>query len=332
MANETELSVTEIINSWNRDKDKTDSDIINLVKDLGIDDPDFEERRKNEWTSKEKIKKPGGFYDHMLRKYEDIMMKAHGAKETKEFYTDEDDKERKIYITKEPGSRGASKSDLWYSKSRDAAHKAQMKIKDANEAKKLKDEEDAKNLSIWGKMGKHFSENADSRDKLFDYMTSVGRELVKPIEPGKQAAGALIPTLVRGLEKGEGKYAAEKLAETEMLLKRSEAAQKANPLQYYTTKMKELRAQAWAADIDPNTAEGIAWMGQQLSQIGINEGAAQLSAAIKDNQDALIMITDPDRKKEQEELIDKLNGQLLGVITQGLDGGASGSTIPYNPQ
>jgi len=184
----------------------------------------------------------------------------------------------------------------------------------------------------FGKIGEYFSKNANARDKLFDYMTSVGRELVKPIEPGKEAAGALIPTLTRGMEAGEKKYAAEKLAETEMLLKRSEAAQKANPLQYFTSKMKELRAQAWSAGIDPDTSEGVSWMGQQLTQIGIGEGAAQLTQSLSNAQEQLMLITDPDKKKEQQKLIDKLNAQLMALITQGLDGGASGSYIPYSPQ
>jgi hypothetical protein len=182
----------------------------------------------------------------------------------------------------------------------------------------------------FGKIGEYFSKNADARDKLFDYISSVGREMVKPIEPGKEAAGALVPTLARGLEKGEEKYAAEKLAETEMLLKRSEAAQKANPLQYFTSKMKELRAQAWSANIDPDTAEGIAWMGQQLTQIGIGEGAAQLTASLANAQEQLMLITDPEKKKEQQKLIDKLNAQLMALITQSTAG--ESNYIPYNPQ
>ena len=184
----------------------------------------------------------------------------------------------------------------------------------------------------FGKIGEYFSKNADARDKLFLMMGSMGREMVKPIEPGKQAAGALIPTLSRGMEAGEKKYAAEKLAETEMLLKRAEAAQKANPLQYFTSKMKELRAQAWAANIDPDTSEGISWMGQQLTQIGIGEGAAQLTQSLSNAQEQLMLITDPNKKKEQQKLIDKLNSQLMALITQGLDGGASGITVPYMPQ
>ena len=35
---------------------------------------------------------------------------------------------------------------------------------------------------------------------------------------------------------------------------------------------------------------------------------------------------------DEKELIDKLNAQLMALITQGLDGGASGTTVPYMPQ
>ena len=184
----------------------------------------------------------------------------------------------------------------------------------------------------FGKIGEYFSKNADARDKLFSYIGSVGKELVKPVQPGGEAAGALIPTLSRGMEAGEKEYAAGKLAETELLLKRSEAAQKANPLQYFTSKMKELRYEAVNAGIDPDTADGARWMGQQLAQIGINEGAALLSKSIKDAQESLMSIIDPEKKKEQQKTIDQLNGQLMALVTQGLDGGSTGNTVPYMPE
>ena len=73
-------------------------------------------------------------------------------------------------------------------------------------------------------------------------------------------------------------------------------------------------------------------MGQQLTQIGIGEGAAQLTASLANAQEQLMLITDPEKKKEQQKLIDQLNGQLMALVTQGLDGGASGTTVPYMPQ
>ena len=37
-------------------------------------------------------------------------------------------------------------------------------------------------------------------------------------------------------------------------------------------------------------------------------------------------------RQQQQKLIDQLNGQLMALVTQGLDGGASGTTVPYMPQ
>ena len=171
----------EIIDEWNRSRDRTDTDLITFVKKLGIDDPDFKKRRRDEWTSKEKSKKTGDFFDNILGKYEDIMMELQGAEEIKAPYLQEGDWFRKKY-TAAPGSRGASKAGLRESKLRDIAHKEFMKKK----AGEVKEEEPE--LSLWRKMGKHFAENADARDKLFTTLSSMGKEMVKPIEPGQAAA------------------------------------------------------------------------------------------------------------------------------------------------
>ena len=213
----------EIIDEWNRNRDRTDTDLITLVKKLGIDDPDFKERRRDEWTSKEKSKKPIGFFDNILGKYEDVMMELHGAEEIKAPYLQEGDRFRKKY-TAAPGSRGASKAGLRESKLRDIAHKEFMKKK----AGEVKEEEPE--LSMWQKIGKHFGENADKRDQLFTRLGSMGRDLVKPIEPGQEAAGALVPTLSRGVEKGEKAYAAKEAAAVKQALDIASARQKINPL------------------------------------------------------------------------------------------------------
>ena len=78
--------------------------------------------------------------------------------------------------------------------------------------------ESKKDLSMWQRIGKHFAENADKRDQLFTTLGSIGRELVKPVQPGQAAAGALLPTLSRGMEAGEEAYAAKEAAETKRIL------------------------------------------------------------------------------------------------------------------
>jgi len=349
MANETELSVTEIINSWNRDEDRTDSDIINFVKALGIDDPDFKERFAREWTTTEKSKKTPSYYDRVLGQYEDIMLEAQTAKgqyeegkyqdiEQKEFYTKypikegiEDKtkkgKEKKIYITKQPGTRGIpSTTDLFYSKQRDKAHKEVMKIKE--EEKRLAEEK--KGLSIWQRMGKHLGENASARDKLFTTLGSIGRELVKPIQPGQAAAGALLPTLSRGLEAGEEAYAAKEAAETKRLLDLASAQQKINPMQYYSNKMNEARLMVPEGTLGgADGAAGKAWIGNYLRSIGIPSQVVDLGNTITEQQ---ILLTQA--PEDQRDLIQKNINEMLiqqnTLLNQMMGGGSTDSnTVAY---
>ena len=347
MAFEKELSITEIINSWNRDEDKTDSDIINFVKALGIDDPDFKKRYAREWTAKEKSQKTAPYYDRILDQYEDIMLEAQTAKGQyekgkyqdtvkKEFWRKypikggiedktKEGKRQKIYITKQPGKRGIpSTTAEWYAGERDRAHKELMKIKE--EEKRLAEEK--KGLSIWQRMGKHLGENAAARDKFFTTIGSIGRELVKPIQPGQAAAGALLPTLSRGLEAGEEAYATKQAAETKRMLDMASARQKINPMQYYSNKMNEARLMV-PEGIDPDSAAGKTWIGNHLRSIGIPSQVVDIGNSITEAQ--LLLTTAPE---DQRELIQKnINDMIIQqntLLNQMMGGGSTDSgNVPY---
>ena len=125
----------------------------------------------------------------------------------------------------------------------------------------------------FGKLGEYFSKNADAREKLFTYIGEMGKELVKPIEPGKAAAGALVPTLSRGLDRGQEKYQEARVAEAQLMKDLSQAQKDANPLQFYTNKMKEARYMAWNNGIDPDSAEGTSWIGNWLQTQGVAIGS-----------------------------------------------------------
>jgi hypothetical protein len=312
----------EIIDEWNRDKDKTDTDLITFVKKLGIDDPDFFERRKEEWTGKEKSKKTTGFFENIKDRYEDTMMKLHGAEEVTAPYLHEGDWRLKKY-TRAPGSRGASKSQLYESKQRDKAHKEFMKKKAEDEAKEEPE------LSMWQKIGKHFRENADARDKLFTTIGSVGKEFVKPIEPGKEAAGALLPTLSRGITKGEEEYATKQAAATKRAVDLASARQNINPLQYYTTAMKEARLMV-PEGIDPDSQAGVAWIGNHLRSTGIPSQIVDLGATITEQQLLLTTAPEGDRagiQKNISEMIIQLN--VLVNQMMGSEGSTDTGTIDY---
>ena len=185
-------------------------------------------------------------------------------------------------------------------------------------------------LSMWGKIGKHFSENAAARDKLFSMMGSMGRELVKPIQPGQAAAGALVPTLSRGLGKGETEYAAKQAAGAKTALDMATARQKINPLQYYTTKMTEARL-AVPKHIDPDSAEGKRWIGKYLMSVGIPGQVVDLTSSLESLNLQILSAPSDEEKKRIQGLIDQINRQLQDVISQSIGGSSVTNIIPYSP-
>jgi len=181
----------------------------------------------------------------------------------------------------------------------------------------------------FGKLGEYFSKNAAARDKLFQYIGSMGKELVKPIQPGQEAAGALVPTLARGMERGEADYAAKQAAQAKHMLDIASAQQKINPLQYYTNAMKEAIAQM-PEDHDPNTAAGKSWIANYLRQKGIPKAAVDISSAIESFDMKMQMTSDEEEKKRIQALIDE-QYRLLEDMLSGSIGGSSVTNIPYMP-
>jgi hypothetical protein len=180
----------------------------------------------------------------------------------------------------------------------------------------------------FGKLGEHFSKNAAARDKLFQYLGSMGREFVKPIEPGKEAAGALLPTLSRGFEKGEEEYASKQAAATKRMLDMAEAQQKINPLQYFSTKMKEAKAMV-PEGIEPGSADEKKWIANYLRSTGIPTQLVDLTASVESLNLQLMTAPNEERKKELQAMIDGINKQILDLASQGMGGTTGSNTIAY---
>ena len=288
-------------------------DILKELKDVTEKVSDYDIEDLNYWTyrspsSEKKADKAAQIYKEKLTK----------KLENQGYIGDEYDRfDRGL-----PGSEEAKKSGM--KKDQDIA-RAKAIASGASGKKKEKPYE-----GPLGKLGEYFSKNADAREKLFTYIGEMGKELVKPIEPGKAAAGALIPTLSRGLDKGQKKYQEAQAAEAKMLKDLSQAQKDANPLQFYTNKMKEARYMAWNNGIDPDTAEGTAWIGNWLQTQGVASGAADLSAAIKSMSDAMMQETDPNKKKDYQKQIDKMNEQLTAIVMQSSGGGYEEEVIDYS--
>ena len=180
----------------------------------------------------------------------------------------------------------------------------------------------------FGKLGEYFSKNAAARDKLFSMMGTMGRELVKPIEPGQAAAGALVPTLSRGLGKGETEYAAKQAAATKRMLDMASAQQKINPLQYFSNKMKEARAMV-PQGTDPDSAEGKKWIANHLRSVGIPGQLVDLTAAVDSLRIQLLTERDETEVKRLKTMMDGINQQIMDLASQGMGGTTTTGTISY---
>ena len=185
----------------------------------------------------------------------------------------------------------------------------------------------------FGKLGEHFSKNAAARDKLFSMLGSMGRELVKPIQPGQEAAGALVPTLSRGLGKGGEEYAAKQAAQAKTALDLATAQQKISPLQYYSSKMQEARLMVPSSiEGGPDSAEGRKWIGKYLMSIGMPSQAVDLSATIDSLRMQLMQVGGNEKEtKRIQGLIDQYNRQLQDIVTQSIGGSSVTNIIPYSP-
>jgi|TARA_X000001388_G_C2229845_1_gene122707 hypothetical protein len=288
-------------------------EILKELKDITKKVSDYDIEDLNYWTyrapsSEEKADKAAQIYKEKLVK----------KLESQGYIGDEYDRfDRGL-----PGSEEAKKSGM---EADQAVSKAKAIARGISGNKKEKPYE-----GPLGKLGEYFSKNADAREKLFTYIGEMGKELVKPIEPGKAAAGALVPTLSRGLDRGQDKYQEAQAAEAKMLKDLSQAQKDANPLQFYTNKMKEARYMAWNNGIDPDSAEGTSWIGNWLQTQGVASGAADLSAAIKSISEAIMQEVNPDKKKDLEKQRDRLNEQLTAIVMQSSGGGYSEEVIDYD--
>ena len=180
----------------------------------------------------------------------------------------------------------------------------------------------------FGKLGEYFSKNAAARDKMFSLLGSMGRELVKPTEPGQEAAGALVPTLSRGFEKGETEYAAKQAAATKRMVDMASAQQKINPLQYFSTKMKEARIMV-PEGIDPNSAEGKKWIANHLRSAGVPGQLVDLTASVESLNLQLMQARTEEEKKRLQTMRDGINQRILDLASQGMGGTTGTSTISY---
>jgi hypothetical protein len=191
---------------------------------------------------------------------------------------------------------------------------AQAKV--LQDIKSAKDKQGAKEEPYdgpFGKLGEYFAKNADKRDELFDYISSIGRQLVKPTNPGE--ARSFLGDISAGLESGEQRIASKDAAALDALVKRAEYAQAVDPLQNYTSKMKEVRQDALSRGLEPGTKAYNDYVGARLRGEGVSD-------EIKNTVDALDnlrlqKVSSPESAEQIDKQIKLLEDKLIALSTDG---------------
>jgi len=188
-----------------------------------------------------------------------------------------------------------------------------------------------KDLGFFGNMIETLKTDADARQKFFDQLGGIGAEISRPTDPGE--ARSLVRDVIVGSERGEGKSIAKRKAAAEEMANVALARQRTNPMQYYTTAMKELTQQAVAAGLTPGTAPFIEFIGEKLRGQGLSKNLASYSETLRNLNDQLLTAQAIPDNQEAVQTILKQIKDIQGLITTEL-GGTSGasSDIPYNPQ
>ena len=238
-----------------------------------------------------------------------------------------------------PG-RGGTEKQKMRMKRMDLSDEFEAERKDREETerieKEIADREQAEkdriaNLGFFGKMMETLKTDADARQKFFDQLGGIGAEISRPTDPGE--ARSLARDLIVGSERGEGKTIAKRKAAAETMADAALAQQRANPMQYYTTAMKELTQQAIAEGFQPGTLAFTKYVGARLRDKGISEQALTYSEVLKNLNEQLLTAQATGEQEKIDQILQQISQtqNLLNTVLGGTSTGAS-NVVSYKPQ
>ena len=197
----------------------------------------------------------------------------------------------------------------------------------ADKAQKEKDR--IAGLGFFGKMMETLKTDADARQKFFDQLGGIGSEISRPTNPGE--ARGLVRDVIVGSEKGQGRTLGRKQTEAKTMADLALARQRANPMQYYTTAMKELTQEAIAAGYEPGTSQFTKYIGAALRSKGLSQNLASYSETLKNLNDQLLTAQAlPNNEETVQQIIKQISDiQNLINVELGGTGTTSSNTIDY---
>ena len=211
----------------------------------------------------------------------------------------------------------------------------QQKVMDNIKVAKVLDEDKKsktkKDLGFFGNMMQTLKTDADARQKFLDQIGSIGAEISRPTDPGE--ARSLVRDVIVGSERGEGKTIAKRKASAEIMADAALAQQRANPMQYYTTAMKELTQQAISEGFQPGTLAFTKYVGAKLRDKGISEQALTYSEVLKNLNEQLLTAQATGEQEKIDQILQQISQtqNLLNTVLGGTSTGAS-NVVAYKPQ
>ena len=204
---------------------------------------------------------------------------------------------------------------------------AQAKVmRDIKDAKMKDDAKEEPYDGPFGKFGKYLRDNEDKRSDFFNYIAAIGQRLVEPTKPGE--ARSLVSDISQGLTRGKASIAAQDAAALDALVKRSEAAANIDPVQNYSSKMKEIRKEAIELGYEPGTKEYSDYVGAALRGARVSAELEPLLDSLKIAKERQMI--DPD-DKGNNEIIKNLENKIL-ALQSGTGGSVelgSSNDVPY---
>jgi len=177
-----------------------------------------------------------------------------------------------------------------------------------------KEQERIDNLSFTGRMLETLKTDANARQKFFDQIGSIGAEISRPIEPGE--ARSLLRDVIVGSERGEKKSLTKAATGANIAAKMAQVAKDSNPLQFFTTTMKEIYDEA-ARTHRPGSPEYNEFIRSRLRIANIGSGAKALFESLENERAQLntaAAVRDPEIKKQIQNNIDIINQQIRELL------------------
>ena len=189
----------------------------------------------------------------------------------------------------------------------------------------LAEKERVSNLSFVGKMLETLKTDANARQKFFDQMGSIGAEISRPTQPGE--ARSFVRDLIVGSKKGEATSMNKAISGAKVAADMAKAAKDANPVQFFTTTMKNIYDEA-ARTYKPGSPEYNEFIRERLRIANIGSGAKALFESLESERAQLnsqAALQDPKVKEQIQNNIDIINQQIRELLGMADAGGTTES-------